>query len=314
MSKVNQYNTNHSNCSFRILSSVLFVLLFISCQKELKLRTGIAAIKQVINCNFTPDDYIYINISKSKRPDDFNSVEFLQNCTVELYEDGLYKETLPFILKDTSSGLGFYTSMFKPQPNKTYKIISSHPELGIAEATEFLPPYPDIVNHALLQHADSATPSKSGYFILAFQDSANVKNYYFLNCFYRVLKPTVNESGDTTYVYDYIWNVPPAVPEYPNLTRSPVLYFDDNRFDGQLKILNFSFPSKYNTAFKEILFIVELSNLGTNSYEWNVQQQNFETDYLNEGQNDRTNLKSNIINGFGHFSARSSRYLVYPIR
>jgi hypothetical protein len=308
-------NTNRSikPHSVGLYIIVLSVILF-SCQKELKIRTGIAEIRQVILCNFVPDDYMYVNISKSKNPDDFNPVEFLPDCRVDLYEDGLFRETMPFKLKDTLSGLGYYTSTFKLKQNKTYKIISEHASLGKAEATEYLPPYPAVINHVLLQHADSITPSKTGKFILAFQDSASAANFYLLNCYYRVLRPKIKENGDTTYVYDFFGNLSLSVPEIPNITSSNLLFFEDKFFDGQIRTLNIDFASTYNTVFKEILFIVEIANLGRNYYEWNKQQLGYETAYLNEGQNDRTNLKSNIINGYGHFSARSSRYLVNPVR
>mgnify|MGYP001472201140 FL=1 len=105
MSKVN-INTKLSFV-FYVKYMVLFItsgLLLassVSCQKELKLKYDTDAIKQVIISNFTPNNYLSVNISKSKTPDDFSSVEFLNNCTVQLYEDGIFKENMLFVLKDT---------------------------------------------------------------------------------------------------------------------------------------------------------------------------------------------------------------------
>ena len=311
----------HNNYSIHYFMKAMLILLisftllfvFTSCEKDLKLKYNNNEIKQVIIANLYPGSYLNINISKSKRPDDFSSVEFLQNCKVDLYENDIFKETIPFILKDTLSGLGYYTSTFKLQQNKTYKIISTHAELGTAEATEYLPSNPAIVNYALLQHADSAHPNIPGQYILAFQDSAQFKNYYFLSTYYRISKPTINDAGDTIYKYDYI-GVPSYTPDIPNPGNFARSYTTDINFDGQLTSFTVNFPSQYNNVYKEILLVIELSNTGKNFYDWNVQQLRLGTDYLNEGQLERLNLKSNIINGYGHFTANSSVYIGIPIK
>lgn len=305
---------------FEYMSKYIFIAIAIfpfylmSCQKTLVLKTGIGETKQVIIANLTPNNYLMVNISKSKNPDDFTAVDFLSDCKVDLYEDAIFKETLPFVLKDTLSGLGYYTSSFKLQANKTYKIISSHPTLGTAEASEYLPPFPDIVNFALLQHADSLQPRKTGEYIIAFQDSANVSNYYFLSTFYRILRPKINNNGDTTYTHDYITNIPSYTPEIPNPTNYYRLFTTDANFDGQLKSFTVDFPSEYNSIYKEIVLIVELSNTGKNFYDWNTQQIKFGTDNLNSGQLERINLEGNIINGYGHFTASSSKYIYITIK
>lgn len=308
---IKQYSIKWLYCS---IVTVFVSLFFTACQKELKLNFDNAKIRQVIISNFTPNNYLTVNISKSKRPDDFSSVEFLNNCKVDLFENDLYKETMNFVLKDTLSGLGYYTSSFKLTQNKTYKIISTHPELGTAEATEYLPPIPRIENFALLQHADSLQPNKRGMYILVFQDSADISNYYFLSTFYRILVPRINNSGDTVYRYDFIGNIPSYTPAIPNLNNSNRSFTTDNNFNGQLTSLTVDFQSIYKTEYKEILLIIELSNLGKNFYTWNVEQMRYDIDFWNDGQFERFNISSNIINGFGHFTANSSAYITIPIR
>jgi len=233
---------------------------------------------------------------------------------VDLYEDGVFKEILPFILKDTLSGLGYYTSTFKLVSNKTYKIVSKHSSLPVAEASEYLPPPTRIVNFALLQHADSAYPSMQGQYVIAFQDSTIQQNYYFLSTYYKVLRPVVDDLGDTTYKSDYINNIPSYTPDIPNNNNYNRLFTSDVTFDGQLKTWSVTFPSQYNNTFKEIILIVELSNIGKNFYDWTIQHLKPGTDYLNQGQLERINPESNIINGFGHFSSFSSSYITIQLK
>ncbi|MFN8260515.1 MAG: hypothetical protein U0X41_06180 [Chitinophagales bacterium] len=301
----------------KAVSTVLLALVllfgFNACEKNLKLNYADTEIKQVVIANLNPGAFLKVNISKSKRPDDFSSVVFLPDCKVDLYEDDLFTETLPFILKDTLSGLGYYTSSYKLRPNHVYKIISTHSSLGTVEATEYLPNIPTLLNFTLLQHADSLHPNITGQYVLTFQDSASFSNYYFLSTYYKVLKPTINNDGDTIYKYEYM-GVPSYAPEIPNPGNFTRSFTSDANFDGQTSSFSVSFPSQYNTLFKEIELIIELSNTGKNFYDWNVQQLRYGTDYLNEGQLERINLKGNIINGYGHFTANSSAYIGIRIR
>ncbi|MBP6049408.1 MAG: DUF4249 family protein [Chitinophagales bacterium] len=284
-----------------------------ACQKELKLKYDIGEPKQVIIANIYPNNPLQISISKSKAPNDYSSIEFLNDCTVDLYEDGIFKETLFFILRDTLSGLGFYTSSLNVETGKTYKIISTHPTLGVAEAEEKLPENPIVTNHQLIQHADITDQSKLGKYSISFQDNAAENNYYFLATFYRILKPVIKTNGDTVYKNDYIL-VPSYFAENRNLSNFHRTYFTDETFNGLSKTIEVEFPSLYNSIYKEIELIVEFSNCGNNFYNWNIQQVPLGNDYLNEGQIERNDLKGNIKNGYGHFTASNSYYFGYRIK
>ena len=305
-----KFPTPNSDLLFILMG---IILLFSNCEKTLNLNYNDTEIIQVVNCNFTPDTYLKVNVSKSKRPDDNSPILFFQDCKVDVFEDGIFKETMPFILKDTLSGLGYYTSTFKLSANKTYKIISSHNGFATVEATEYLPPRAELVNFVLLQHADSVHTSLPGQYVIAFQDSIGQHNYYFLSTYYKVLKPTVNDVGDTIYKTDYIY-VPSFTADIPNTNNNTHLYTTDAKFDGQLKTLSVTFPSRYIDTFKEITLMVELSNLGKNYYDWYTQHLKLGTDYLNQGAMERNNTSNNIKNGLGHFSAYSSSFISVRIK
>jgi hypothetical protein len=288
-------------------------LLIGSCQKNLKIGYDNASIKQVIIANLTPESNLFVNISRSKGPNDYNPVEFLSNCRVDLYEDSIYKETLPFVLRDTLSGLGYYVSTSLLRAGKTYRIVSTHPALGVAEATEYLPYPPRVVNCTLLQHADSLHTTMKGIYTVTLQDSANFKNYYYISTFYRIQRPVVTDS-DTAYVNDHLFNIPSYTPEIPNPSDFNRLFFTDERFDGQMKTFTIEFPSIYNEVYREIRLNMEVSATGKNFYDWFVQQIPIGQDFLNEGMEERSNLPSNIVNGYGHFTANSSYYTTVRIK
>lgn len=305
-----------------LLSTFIFIILaFTACQKNLKLKFDNKDIKQVLVVNFTPNNYLYLSISKSKLPNDFNTVEFLNNCKVDLYENNILIETLPYILKDTLSGLGFYTSSFVLKENKTYKVISVNEQLGTASAEEYLPPYPNSAEINLLQHADTAHPNVKGKYILTFQDSANAKNYYTIAIYYKAIKTVTDSNGITKDKTDYLFNVPSFTAEIPNPSSYYKSFFNDANFDGQLKSYVFDFSSEYDNYFtelfnlyKEIDIIFEFVNVGPGYYSWNVQQLPVGDNNFNDGQNERINISSNINNGYGHFSGLSAIYKTIKIK
>jgi hypothetical protein len=293
--------------SFFIIALTLF-----SCQKEIKFTSSYAPIKQVINSNFVPDRKLSVNISRSKIPSDISSVDFLSDCLVDLFEDGVFKETMQFVLKDTLSGLGSYVSTFNLKQNKTYKIISTHPTLGIAEAEEFLPTKPAFTIQ-LLQHADTTTLTKTGKFSITFNDSLAQKNYYFIAIFYRYTLAIVDTiTNDTTYKTENNFNIVPVSTEIYNPSNFNRVLFTDANFDGQTKSFYFDFPSRYDKKYKTIELWFEFSNVGFNYYEWTIQQLKPKENNLNEGEEEPYNLISNIKNGYGHFSAFSS--IFYKIK
>lgn len=305
-----------------LFSTFVFILFaFTACQKNLKLKYDNKDIKQVLIANFTPNNYLRLSISKSKFPDDFNPVEFLKNCKVDLYENNIFIETLPYILKDTLSGLGFYTSSFVLNENKTYKVISFNEQLGTASAEEYLPPYPNSAQITLLQHADTAHPNVKGKYMLTFQDSANAKNYYTIAVFYKGIKTVTDSAGNTSEKTDYLYNVPSYTAEIPNPSNYYKSFFNDENFDGQLKSYVFNFSSEYDNYFtdlfnfyKEIYIVFEFINVGPGYYNWNVQQLPVGDNNFNDGQNERVNISSNINNGYGHFSALSAIYKTIKIK
>jgi hypothetical protein len=291
----------------------LSVLLFFSCQKRLDLKYDLAPVKQVIIANAYPD-ILYVNISKSKQPDDFRPIEFLDNCIVTLYEDGIYREQLQFFLKDTLSGLGYYRTATALSPGKSYRIVSQHPELGTAETTEYLPEYPALSKVELLQHADSVQTSSTGRYTFTLQDDGNRKDYYFVAAFYKVLRPVLQEDGDTVYRYDYIYNSPSyAPPVFTNPENYFRSYFTDELLNGKTMTIPCTFPSQYYGEFRESYLIIEIVAVGENYYKWYVSQLPKGIPYLNDGQFQRMNTPNNIVNGFGHFTANSSMYYTFRI-
>lgn len=292
---------------------VLISISLFSCQKDLKINGGYGEIKQVIIAYLNADSKLEVNISKSKTPDDFNPIDFLPDCKVDLYEDGIFKETMQFYLKDTLSGLGYYRSTFNLIGGKTYKIISTHNTLGVTEATDYLPTKATVLQTQLLAHADSLHTTALGKYSVQIQDSTQWQDYYYIAAFYSYTFLGVNNNGDSVLKTAYAsinsdFGISNNISNNTNITL-----FKDTDFDGQLKTFTATFNCIYNPNFKSLTLHIQVTKCSVNYYDLILYQISRNTADFNSGQFERVNYPTNIINGFGHFSAQNSTYYKFDI-
>lgn len=295
--------------------SLFVLILFCACEKELKVDYDALPPRQVLICNFYAGGTFQVSLSASKVPDDYNPVNFLENATVDLYEDGVFIETLPYSYSDSSTGYGFYLSAYKAVPGKTYSVKTSDAEgLPGVSATEYLPLTLPLTSFWLEQYPDDADPNRKGIVTFEIPDEAALGDQYYASVFYRVIRPRVRD-GDTTWVEDYVFNESPlSAPAYPNASGFPRLYFTDSRFNGQQGSFRLEFPGLVNDYYRSITFIFELSHIGRNYYDYYGANVPRNAHNINDGGSEPVPELSNIENGYGHFSGQNSSYVVLPIK
>lgn len=292
---------------------VLLAFIGISgCQKDFHFKNTDYTPKQVIIANFTVNLPLEVNISKSKAVEDFTPIEFLDDCEVDLYENNIFIERMHYQLFDTLAHLGKYVSDYKLKQDKTYYIVSKHPELGTASASEYLPKVvPFYVS--LANHADSDRTKTTAQITLTFHDSAQFANLYYVAVLYRVLYlDTVN--GVISNRDEWNLNIPLKSNLYRNPFNLNLIFFNDDLFDGYFHNLTFTFPSTYIKKAYQIQLLVEFTAIGKNYYDMFSQQLNLEENDFNQGSNEPLNNISNIENGYGHFSSYNKNYKVFQIK
>jgi hypothetical protein len=294
----------------------MLIILFASCEKELRVNYGNVPIRQVMICNFYTGGSFQVSLSASKSPDDYSSVNFLETATVELYEDGIYIETLPYVYRDSSTSYGFFTSVYKAVPGKTYTIRTSDSEgLPGITATEYFPKTLPLTSFWLEQYPDATDPNRKGILSFDIDDDQLLKDHYFASVYYFVIRPKIKNNGDTTWVEEYLFSESPlSGPGYPNPSKFGRLYFTDTLFNGQQTTLNLEFPGLYNSFYREITLIFELSHIGKNYYEYYSASVSKNSSNINAGFGEPVPEISNIENGYGHFSGQNSSYVALRIK
>lgn len=294
---------------------ILFTIIVLSCEKDLEIKINSNEIKQVVNGKIRENENIIIYLSKSKMFNDNSSVEFISNAVVQLYEDDIFVENMPFVIENSLNGLGYYTSTITAQENKKYKIVSTTPNLKTIEATELLLPKPVITNQILLQYPDSNDIYVKAKLQLTLKDSLGIKNYYFLNLYERIKYFTAINGNDTTFDYHFYgseYSVAELSKKNTNFNR---IYFDDSKFNGTIKTLNISFNGIVFTQSNivEHLVFVEISSIGEGFYNYFLSEQENRSGVGNINK-EPISLLSNIKNGYGHFSSANTLFLSYKIK
>ena len=193
----------------------LYIILFItltisSCElnKELQFK-GFDEFnsKIVIHGFISPNNGAEVVVRKSLPVNDVNSISYLKDAEVTLFEDG----TPLFHLSEIDSGYFVSPPGFIPVKNKGYIIEVSAP--GFPEATsttQFL--MPEIVIDSLILVRDSIT--HQGYFLdFSFNDPADVENFYH---------------------FEYLSSESPE-PVFPTDSKREFILgsIDDTAFDGE---------------------------------------------------------------------------------
>ena len=110
----------------------IFMLLFMSCQKEIKLPPTQIPQKVVVNCLFSPAQNWKVYVSLSTNPNDAEP-PIVENALVKVFENGQYLETLSYVEK------GKYVGNKHPFEGNTYNIEVSVPNFESVTATDSIP-------------------------------------------------------------------------------------------------------------------------------------------------------------------------------
>lgn len=154
--------------TIRLLLSLLIILLFFSCTKVVELDIYQQDKKITLNCILdTRQDTIMAWLSWTRPLSSSNKFDAIKETTIILFEDG--KDIGHFSWKDSSA----YILVYKPRPDKTYKIEANFDKEKVWAETHMpstIIPQIDIVNY------------KSGQvdYKIDFRDNPSEKNYYWI--------------------------------------------------------------------------------------------------------------------------------------
>ncbi|QHT66988.1 DUF4249 domain-containing protein [Rhodocytophaga rosea] len=291
---------------------VCLLILVSSCETIIKLDFPEHSSKLVINGLLTPDSLVRVAVYKSLPVFDNQSVSYVSDATVVLFEDERLIDTLRF----NQAFRQYMAGSFKPGIGKEYRLEVSAPGYDPVKASCSIA---DEVKIIQTQLKDSAGIDEYGAYYsqlsLTFNDPPGVKNYYNLfGLVPAVLIPWIpSNSGadrDTVYFYNpqYFFSNLPLV-EY---TYGNGIVLNDELFDGNTYTLSVNFYPQYNyrsnipDARKERMKLI-FKNTDFIYYNYNRKLQPH-IGNQNGGifSGEPVIMPTNIENGYGIFSGYSA--------
>jgi len=259
----------------KIILSVAFFSLMLSCKKEVEVKLPESKYQLVMNCIMSEDSLFTVSVTRTKKlyVDD-NANTDVTNATVSIYENGVFIEDLKHIQNDK-----YQSPNFKPSNGKEYKVVVKAEGYSDAEATETLIKQAQISNiifeeNALVKQSD--TLSKISFEI---SDPPLVKNYYELEVLmvtympdYR--NPNNNSKDSIRNIFPYFMlindealkeNFSPSLDGNSDYTTNN-LQFSDKYIEGKIYNVNaYLFPS-FTTGDDTI--IVNVKSVSKSYYEY----------------------------------------------
>jgi len=265
------------------LPIITLITLFASCTKDVTIAISDPESKIVINSFFSPQDSLLVNISKSIPILAADTLNYVDNADVELFQG------VSLIGKLTYTQKGFYTLSTALNPKGEYTITVSVPGMESVSSLDTIP-----TQIPILSFDTVSVNEKYLYGEITFQDPAGESNYYLLEV---TSKYPVTNSDSITSKYVELIVIDNIVENGSSGDRCKRIFFSDNKIGG----------NEYNLSFlleKEPLYH-SLQN-GSNTIYINFKTVSFAyykylTTYY-QSQTRQMDVYSNIINGYGIFA------------
>jgi len=265
---------------------LIFAILFLqSCKKVINLNVEEKEKKIVLNSILQNDEKIVLNLTKSKSIIDDTDLEYIDNATIVLTENGT-----PITSKNYT-GNGSYTFNHIAKKGNTYKIEISNGNLQTikAETSILNPNLFDIIDTSSTKYYDENYLSIKMKIL-----NTDENSYYFLEC--------LNENGDNIYtesmdlkVEENYWgeyllfnNLISGGGDIDFQFITPKYYYDDMGSNGSTN--------------STIYIILHRVDKALYNYELSIYLQNSTSE---DPFAEAVQVYNNIENGFGIFGSES---------
>lgn len=309
--KYSHYKYTYKLRTKYIWLTLIAIYVTIGCERIIDYPIPSDELKVVINSIINTDSMILVNLSKSIGILDTNSLPYIHNAQINLFENNTHLGSM------SHEGNGFYSlNSLKPKPGAEYRVTVNAPEETELTATCIIPqPVPVLsVDTVLrLQDHDSYYKSYSYDIILNVQDPPGISNYYELILFQK----TMYAHMDTTYSVNprSFYTDDPVLEFYrmgndlfslnldlgTDMLNPSAAYFSDKLIDGRKFTVKFSLENWNMTG----TYYVCLRSLTSDYYMYLKSLSQY---YMADGNPfaERVQIHTNIVNGLGIFGGYSS--------
>lgn len=278
---------------------LFFLILFSSCTKIVDIHFPEHTPELVVNCLFTPDSLLTLQVSTTVGFNDSIKNEFTESLDIELYCDDNYIEDL------TDQGKGTYISNIYPEVEKMYKIKINRENAKTITAQSYIPKLPEYINFDTIL-SFYYDPKEENFFslgLLSINDSPTSDDYYSFqltmssrdfNNFYYIGYKYTDERLKSSEIEKY---------------EKSFMLFTDKYFNGQDVVLSFDYTA-WSTDSQTYYLIYKFKTLSSDYYKYinsliiHTENQDYFNDPFYVGQ--PVKVYSNIKNGYGIFAGFNS--------
>lgn len=286
----------------KILIIILSIMIFFtSCTKIVDILYPEHTPELVVNCIFTTDSLLTVQVSTTVAYNDSIENEFTKNLDIELYCNNTYVENL------TNVGEGTYISSTYPEIEKTYKIIINRENAETITAKSYIPKLPEYINFDTIL-SFYYNPQEEDYYslgLLSINDYPTTNNYY---SFQLTTHTEYSTYTDIEYI-DYKYTDERLKSSEIEKYGLNFMLFTDKYFNGENVTLNFDYEAPC-TDFQPAYLVYKFKSLSSDYYKYinsliiHSENQDYFNDPFYVGQPVR--VYSNIENGYGIFAGFNS--------
>ncbi|MEM1322161.1 MAG: DUF4249 domain-containing protein [Bacteroidota bacterium] len=304
-----------------MMNRLAYIALFLSflalmaCEDPIDLGIEEEEPRLVVVSNFDPDSLFKVVVSQSRSALSNDPVMFLDNATVDLFENDALIERL-VLADDPLSPFPIYkTQSLRPQVGSIYTIEVAAPDLVSVSASNSAPQEVPLRSFEITDYLSRPAGSRFRQHFMTvtaeIDDPPEIGNFYHLNFFYERVEFRVNGPNDTTRIptgFNFsllLENTPNELP-YISHYNYGVLISDAEAGDRPLRF-SFEAASRPVSTVIELFdrVYVELRSVSEDYflYHSSLTRQNQQRDTIFA---EPVILYNNIENGYGIFAGFSS--------
>ena len=287
----------------------IFLFGLFACERPLDIEIPDSGSQLVIISNFTTDQSLRVQVSRSQPAVQPTKAVFILNAGVQLYEGPVFLERLDLVRGEDGRVPVYSTKNFQARVGTEYTIRVEVPGFSPVYATSSIPRQISLSDFKIfdLRHSNSSDTEEDEYHYtvsVSLEDPAEEKNYYHLNFFQQKLQYKALE-GDTLITGSEMVAVEFSSSLNNNHLVANVtggVLFDDKPFNGETVTYTFPFSVKVRTR-EELIgkLFAELRNVSEEYYHYNqsLSRQQANPDFP---FSEPVHLFDNVENGLGIFA------------
>jgi hypothetical protein len=262
---------------------IALIIIFASCTKDVTIEIANPESKIVVNSFFSPQGSLIVNISKSIAILATDTVNYIDNAEVKLFQSGSLLGKLSYTQK------GFYALPTTLMPNGEYSIIVSAPGMESVSSRDKIPSQVPIISLDTISVND-----KYLFCEISFRDIPKTTNYYLLDV---TSKHPVLKSDSISSKYIEMVVIDNIVENGGSGDKQQRIFFSDDKIQGAE--YEFSFLMEKEALIKSIqddsnTLYINFKTISTTYYNY------LKTYY--ESQTKQMDVFTNIVNGYGIFA------------